>query len=276
MLEYNAVYHSSAEEMLPLLDENSVDLTVTSPPYDDLRTYKGFAFDYIEVIDRLYRVTKLGGIVVWVVGDGVVKGRDGGTTETGTSFKHALTFMDAGFNLHDTMIYEKNGAAYPASAKSNRYSQVFEYMFVFSKGKPKTTNLIKDKPNRWAGHGTFGKNSERLKNGEIKTRKDSFIVQEFGYRNNIWRINNGFGYSSKDKEAYNHPAIFPEALAEGHIITWSNPGDLVLDPFAGSGTTLLMAKKLGREYLGCDISEEYCNLALSRLEKQGTQLIHGL
>ena len=209
---------------------------------------------YLKLADK-----KIGGVLVWVVGDAVI---DGG--ESGTSFRQALYFQQIGFIIHDTMIYEKNGAAYPANDKSNRYSQVFEYMFVLSKGKPKTYNLLKDKPNRWAGSGTFGTNSERQKDGTIKER-GSFIVPEFSYRNNIWKINNGYGYSSEDDIAHKHPAIFPEQLAQDHIWTWSNEGDVVYDCFGGSGTTAKMAHKLKRNWILSEISSEYVQIAEKRI-----------
>jgi len=258
----NKVICGNNVEVLSTYGDDTFDLTVTSPPYDGLRTYNGFSFDFEGLSKELFRVTKEGGIVVWVVGDATVKG-----SETGTSFRQALGFMDVGFRLHDTMIYEKNGAAYPASAKSNRYSSIFEYMFILSKGKPKTHNLIKDKPNKWAGFENFGKATSRQVDGTLKEGK-KFTINEFGYRNNIWRINCGFGYSTKDKIAYEHPAIFPEELARDHIITWSNPGDLVLDPFNGSGTTGVQAYEQERNFLGLDVSSEYCELYTKRMKER--------
>lgn len=262
----NKLFCGKAEEVLEEKVANeSIDLTVTSPPYDNLRKYNGYGLFAVQtIIAELFRVTKKGGVCVWVVGDAVIKGG-----ETGTSFRQALSFIDAGWLLHDTMIYEKNGAAYPASAKSNRYSQVFEYMFIFSKGKPKTHNLICDKPNKWAGFGTFGQNSERQADSSIKKR-GKFIVKEFSPRNNIWKINNGYGYTTKDKYAYEHPAMFPEALARDHIITWSNPGDIVLDPMCGAGTTLKQAQLLGRNYIGIDISSEYIEISKKRVNYEHT------
>jgi len=259
-MEINKNYNESNLETMARMPDCFIDLTVTSPPYDGLRTYNGYSFPFEDIAKELYRVTKEGGIVVWVVGD---ETKDG--SESGTSFRQALYFMECGFLLHDTMIYEKNGAAYPANDKSNRYSQTFEYMFVFSKGKPKTSNLLRDKPNRWAGSGTFGQNSERKKDGTIKKRGE-FIVPEFSYRNNIWRINNGFGYSSKDDIAYKHPAIFPELLAFDHIKTWTNENDLVYDCFMGSGTTAKAAISANRNWIGSEISEEYCQIIEQRLE----------
>src|ERR1035437_5790033 len=164
-MEINKIYNESNIETMAKMPNDFIDLTVTSPPYDGLRTYNGYSFPFEDIAKELYRVTKEGGIVVWVVGDAVV---DGG--ESGTSFKQAIYFQSLGFLIHDTMIYEKNGAAFPANDKSNRYSQVFEYMFVFSKGKAKTTNLIKDRKNRWVGSETFGKQSHRNKDGSITNK----------------------------------------------------------------------------------------------------------
>ena len=241
------------------IPSDSIDLTVTSPPYDNIRDYKGYCFekeDFVNIVKELYRVTKNGGVVVWVVGDSTIKG-----SESGTSFRQALGFMDGGFKLHDTMIYEKNTSSFPARRTGKRYTQIFEYMFVFCKGKIKTGNLICDKPNKWAGHTNWGKNTQRGKDGELKKTKDIKPVPDFSPRNNIWKYNVGKGFNSKDKESHKHPAIFPEKLAEDHILTWSNKDDVVLDPFMGSGTTCKMAKKNGRKYIGIDISKEYCELA---------------
>jgi DNA modification methylase len=257
---------------LKKFDDESVDLTVTSPPYDNLRNYKrtvegrkieynGYSFPFEELAAELYRVTKPGGVVVWVVGDATEKG-----SETGSSFRQALHFMDCGFNLHDTMIYEKNSISFPSKT---RYYQIFEYMFVFSKGKPKTINLIRDKKNKWAGVKYWGDISARDKDGKLVTNenKRDYKVPEYGVRNNIWRYNTGKGFSSKDKEAYEHPAIFPEKLAEDHILSWSEPGDIVLDPFIGSGTTAKMAILNDRKYIGIDVVKDYCDIAKRRLEK---------
>lgn len=247
------------------IPNDSVDLTVTSPPYDNIRDYKGFCFegeDFKKIVKELFRVTKKGGVVVWVVGDAVMKG-----SETGTSFRQALGFMDGGFKLHDTMIYEKNTSSFPARRSGKRYTQIFEYMFVFCKGKIKTGNLICDKPNKWAGHTNWGKNTHRGKDGELKKTKDIKPVPDFSPRNNIWRYNVGKGFNSKDKESHEHPAIFPEKLAEDHILSWSNEGDVVLDPFMGSGTTCKIAKKNGRKYIGIDASKEYCDLAQKIISK---------
>jgi len=258
-MEVNQVYQGDSAEMMKKLPDNFIDLTVTSPPYDNLRDYKGYSFDFETIAKELYRVTKDGGVVVWVVGDSTIDG-----SETGTSFKQALFFMECGFNLHDTMIYEKNSMSMPDTV---RYYQVFEYMFVFSKGKPQHLNLLADKKNRWAGSKNFGERSQRNKDGSLK-KNGSSVVKEYGIRNNIWRYNTGAGYTTTEKYAFEHPAMFPEALAKDHILSWSNKGDLVFDPFAGSGTTLKMAQLMGRNYLGFEIAEEYITLINKRLRQK--------
>jgi site-specific DNA-methyltransferase (adenine-specific) len=175
--------------------------------------------------------------------------------------------MDAGFLLHDTMIYEKNSSSYPSSVKSNRYTQIFEYMFVFSKGKPKTSNLICDKPNKWAGHTNWGKNTKRIgENEQLVEVGNIKPVPDFSPRNNIWRYVNGGGFASKDKIAHKHPAIFPEELVKDHLMTWTKEGDLVYDPFIGSGTVAKMCILLGRDYIGSEISQEYVDICNERIE----------
>jgi len=255
----NKIINGDSEKILASLPSNCVDLTVTSPPYDDIRDYNGYNFNdnvLHNIIKELYRVTKPGGVVVWVVGDSTTNG-----SESGTSFRQALKFMEAGFKLHDTMIYEKNTSSFPARQNGNRYTQIFEYIFLFFKYKIKTAHLISDKPNKWAGHTNWGKNTNRLKSGELQETSDIKPVPDFSPRNNIWKYNVGKGFNSKDKESHEHPAIFPEQLAEDHIMSWSNEDDTILDPFSGSGTTCKMAKKNNRKFIGIDISEEYCKLA---------------
>ena len=246
----NTVYTGEASEVLSTFEDGCIDLTVTSPPYDNLRTYKGYTFDFQAIARQLYRVTKPGGVVVWVVGDATVNG-----SETGTSFRQALYFMECGFNLHDTMIYEKAGMRYPDEI---RYNAVFEYMFVFSIGAPKTFNPIQDRENLWAGGKISREHQVRQTDGSIRENaawrhdKDR-RVREIGTRNNIWRFTSG----SENATGKQHPATFPKALARDHILSWSNPGDIVCDPMAGSGTTLKMSKMLERQYIGIEISPEY-------------------
>ena len=250
--------HGDCLELMKKMQNNYIDLTVTSPPYDNLRTYNGnvaqWNFDKFKLIaQELYRITKDGGVVVWVVGDATIKG-----SETGTSFRQALWFIECGFNLHDTMIYQKK----TPPKTHNRYEQEFEYMFVFSKGKPKTFNPIMipkkymDKRNNKA----FGRNKTDEHDMGFSSQKTDRI------KGNIWEYMVGGGKSTKDKEAFKHPAIFPEQLANDHILSWSNEGDLVFDPFTGSGTTGKMAMLNNRKFIGCEIDEEYMNIAKRRIE----------
>ena len=248
-------------ETLRTLPDACVDLTVTSPPYDNLRTYGGHSWDFEGLAAELLRVTKPGGVVVWVVNDATVDG-----SETGTSFRQALHFMQIGFRLHDTMIYERNGLTYP---ETNRYFPSFEFMFVLSSGKPKTANLIADKTNTCAGQ-SMASDTRRNPDGTVSvtsSAKKGAVVKEQSVRTNIWRYNVGYMKVTSDTVAYNHPAIFPEALARDHILTWSNEGDLVLDPFSGSGTTAKMAKLMGRQFIGIEINPEYCEIAAERLRQ---------
>lgn len=256
-MELNRIYNIDCLQGLKLLDDNSVDLTVTSPPYDDLRNYKGYSFDFENIAKELYRVTKTGGILVWIVGDATSKG-----SESGTSFRQALYFKECGFNLHDTMIYEKNSSSFPAARTSKRYTQIFEYMFVFCKGKIRNDiSLLCDKPNKWAGHTNWGNNTQYDKDGNLKQTNNIKPVPEFSLRNNIWKYSVGFN----DKTG--HPAVFPEKLAKDHILSWSKENDVVLDPFMGSGTTAKMSILNNRNYIGFEISEEYCSMAEERLNK---------
>lgn len=262
-MEVNKIYNENCLDTMAGMSDGFVDLTVTSPPYDNLRVYTGEMVWNEDVwkatIKELYRVTKQGGVVVWVVGDATIKG-----SETGTSFKQALYFKECGFNLHDTMIYDKGKISFP---ETNRYSNVFEYMFVFSKDKPRTFNCIKDRKNKWYNGTKEIKGHYRTEQGEIRRHNKQNLLQEYGSRFNIWMINNGCNKSTLDKIAFLHPAIFPEALANDHIISWSKEGDLIYDPFMGSGTTAKMALLNKRNYIGSEISKEYCEIAEKRINE---------
>lgn len=246
-------------EGLKLLKSNSIDLTITSPPYDNLRKYNGYSFDFETTAKELYRVTKEGGIIVWIVGDATIKG-----SETGTSFKQALYFMDCGFKLHDTMIYEKNSSSFPAKHGSNRCTQIFEYMFVFCKGKIRSDiSVLCDKKNKWAGYTNWGNNTQYNKDGELIQTNNIKPIPEYSPRTNIWKYSVGFN----DKTG--HPAVFPEQLAQDHILCWSKEGDIVLDCFSGSGTTHKMALLNNRRFIGFEISQEYVDMETKRLKDCG-------
>lgn len=260
-MEINKIYNEGCLDTMNKMPDNFVDCTITSPPYDNLRTYKDGVGDnwnfevFKPIADELYRTTKEGGVVIWVVGDATING-----SETGSSFQQALYFKEIGFRLFDTMIYQKTGTPFPQKV---RYNQVFEYMFVFSKGKPKTFNPIM-KPNKTAG---AVRNSRKFRNkdGELVPSMGGKPIADMGIDNNIWIIKNGMYKSTKDLIAFEHPAIFPEELAEKHIISWTNEGDLVYDPFMGSGTTAKKSMELKRNYIGSEISNEYIAISEERL-----------
>jgi DNA modification methylase len=255
MIEINRNYNESNLETMAKMPDCFVDLTVTSPPYDGLRTYNGYSFPFEEIAKELYRVTKQGGVVVWVVDDATVKG-----SETLTSFKQALFFKDIGFNVHDTMIYQTN----KPPMNDNRYQKEFEFMFIFSKGKPKTFNPIMVET---LAKGVLNKGGNRKVNGEKMKRGIENRTGETKVKGNIWYLPR----SSKSGDEYSrkHPATFPEQLANDHIISWSNEGDLIYDPFMGSGTVAKMAILNNRNWIGSEISKEYCDIIGQRINPNG-------
>ena len=249
-------------ERMKEIPDGSIDLTVTSPPYDTLRSYNGNnalwgEHVWRDVIAELYRVTADGGVVVWVVGDATIKG-----SETGTSFKQALWAMECGFNLHDTMIWHKPNAM-PQVDKS-RFCQSHEYMFVWSKGKPKTAKPITAPTKNggkvmWRGDGNAENINKRGAN-VVALERIAFNVVSIPVGT---ESNNG------------HPAVFPLRLAEVHILSWSNPGDTVFDPFMGSGTTGKMAKLLNRNFIGIELDPTYFDIACKRIEDAQCQVRAG-
>jgi DNA modification methylase len=269
MLELNQIYQGDCNAIMDLMDPDSIDLVVTSPPYDDMRDYKGYTFNVKTIAEHLYRVMKPGGVVIWVVGDKTEHG-----CESLTSFKHAEIFKSVGFNVR-TMIYKKAGVNYPSKYF---YDKQFEYMFIFFKGETKTRvfNPLKDRPNKWAGSSNWGDITSRQKDGSLKLARtkeeNTYVIPPFGKRTDVWEYATGKGNTSRDRETFEHPAPFPEKLAQDHILSWTNPGDVVYDPMCGSATTLKMAMLNGRNYIGSDISEEYCEIGRRRLKKYETTL----
>lgn len=253
LLRENNIYCGDAAELLDRLGDNSIDLVVTSPPYDDLRKYGKEKSDwnktkFEEIARKLYRVMSDGGVVVWVVNDKTDKG-----SKTLTSFEQALYFKEIGFNVNDVMVWEKTNPM--PVVKQCRYSDVFEYMFVFSKGKPKTFNPIMiDCKCAGFDYNSTAKNM----GGENGRRELHYKVNKQKVKGNIWEI-------AIAQNKTGHPAVFPLQIALDHIKSWSSEGDVVLDPFVGSGTTCIAAKQLGRKYIGFDSNEEYCEMSRKRL-----------
>lgn len=243
-------------------DYNCIDLTVTSPPYDKLRSYDGNSkFDFVTFAKELLRVTKHGGVLVWVTND-QTKDFD----ESGTSFRQVLMFKKIGWKLHDTMIYKKTGISMP-DQKHRRYQSCFEFMFVLCKDNVRRWNPILDYITKEDSH-----KHKRYHKRDPKTGKLTYTHYKKmdkhphnGLRENVWVYQTGYLKATKDEIAYNHPAIFPELLAHDHILSWSNKGDYVLDPFLGSGTTYKMALKLGRIPIGIEANPKYIKIATKRL-----------
>lgn len=268
-IEYNnfKLYNENCIDVMQYMYDNSigVDVTICSPPYDNLRNYNStteWNFEaFKKVAQGLWNVTNDGGVIVWVVGDACING-----SETGSSFKQALYFMELGFKLHDTMIFEKNSSTFPARRDSKRYTQIFEYMFIFVKGKIHDCKLIADKPNKYAGFTSWSEQVIYDKDGnKIRTSKTK-PVPEFSLRNNIWKYTVGFN----TKKFGNHPAVFPLQLAIDHILSWSLPEHVIFDPFLGSGTTMDACIKTDRSnFIGCEIDKEYFEIIKNKVEYYG-------
>lgn len=253
-LDFNIIYNENCLDTMSRMEDNSIDCVITSPPYDNLRDYHGYVFDFERIGSELFRIMKQGGVIVWIVGDATIKG-----SETGTSFKQALFFKELGFNLHDTMIYQKTGSPFIGI---HRYTQLFEYMFVLSKGAPKTFNPIMRK-NKCAGQ--LSNRAYRDKDGQIKELGDVMPIKEESVEGNVWLIVTGGGIT-KDKFAFSHPAMFPEELVSKHIRSWTNPGNVIYDPFMGSGTTAKVAWLMDRQFIGSEMSYDYFALANRRIK----------
>lgn len=253
----NKIICGDSYSIMDKISDKSIDMVLTSPPYGELREYKGYTFVFHDIANQIIRIIKDGGICVWIVGDETIDG-----SESGVSFAQALYFKDNGLRLHDTMIYQKNSYPFPPS---NRYYQQFEYMFVFSNGKPKTTNIQRQE-NIWKQKNKTS-STTRDKDGKTKHLKYETGL-DTRKMDNVWKFDTGYMRGSKDKIAFQHPATFPELLAERHILSWSNEGDIVLDPMNGSGTTTKMASKNNRKFIGIDISKEYCEIAERRLAQE--------
>lgn len=244
-------------EGMRALPPASVPLTVTSPPYDQTFEYGGHLWNhekFLLVAHELWRLTMPGGVVCWVVRDQIV---DGG--QTGTSFRQARYYMGLGFRLHNTLVIEKQVAR---GISRVRYGVSPEFVFVLSKGRPRSISLIEDKPNKFGGR--LMRFSTRDRDG---TRSDTAkaLIRPYSVRGNVWRYATGSRVTAKEGFAYDHPALMPERLAHDLIVSWSRPGDLVLDPFGGAGTTAKMALLSHRRYLSMEAHRPYHDLAVRRL-----------
>jgi site-specific DNA-methyltransferase (adenine-specific) len=251
-LPTNEIFTGDNVAVLQTWPDDCIDLVVTSPPYDNLRTYGGHSWNFEGVARELTRVLKPGGVIVWVVADATVNG-----SETLTSMRQAIHFKDVcGLRVHDTMIYQTN----KPPLTHNRYEQNWEYMFIMAKGAPSRWNGIRV-PSEYAGQkrcATMRQDGDQLSNRSAKG-----YVQETKLKGNVWYLPRSSNSDGADRVG--HPATFPLALARDHILSWSNEGDVVLDPFAGSGTTCVAAKELGRRYVGIEVNPAYVEICERRL-----------
>lgn len=251
-MDVNTIYNEDCLNTLSKMPDEYIDIVLTSPPYDNLRVYGGFKVDFTAIIRELYRVMKVGGVVIWVVGDQTING-----SETGTSFKQALMFMDAGFRLHDTMLYVKKNPI--PVAPYVRYNQCFEYMFCFSKQNPKTFNPIQV-PTIGGGKEYQIKRNVLDPLQAVHPKDKVFRIPYTKPHGNMFEYSTGGGVSG-------HPAVFPNQLAYDQIISWSNERDIVYDPFMGSGTTAVECIKTGRNYIGSEINPDYISIIEKRIRK---------
>lgn len=248
-------------EVMRQWPSESVDLVVTSPPYDDLREYGKHGWDFYGVAWNLARLLKPGGVIVWNVADMT---KDGG--ETGTSMRQALHFQTLGLTIYDTMIYHKEN---PVPLSHPRYEQAWEYCFILSKGKPSRWNPIKEKsamagkPRKVTAGNVDGEQGHSMRRRDSET-----IIGDTKTRSNVWKYTIGTNATTKDKGAFAHPALMPEGLAKDHVQSWSDPGDVVLDPFAGAGTTLKAAKEFGRQWVGIEVNPEYVEICHDRTAQE--------
>ena len=251
----NKIFLGDAESLLSQFPDNIIDLTVTSPPYSNLRHYNHTLTSdtwnqdkFERIAKELYRVTKDGGVVVWIVNDKTESG-----SKSLVSFRQAIAFQEIGFNINDVMIWEKENPC--PQVKQPRYQDVFEYMFILSKGKPKTFNPIMV-PCKCAGQ-EYHSTTKNMGGENGRTYKE-FNINKEKVKGNVWEC-------AIAQNKTGHPAVYPQKLVEEHIKSWCNEGDLVLDPFMGSGTTALAAKKLNRNYVGIEINKDYYILINERL-----------
>lgn len=248
----NKIVCGDCIKVMKAIPDNTIDLIVTSPPYDNLRTYNGFNFEFPKIAEQMYRILKKTGVAVWVVGDRITDGN-----KSLTSFRQAIQFQDIGFKIHDVMIYKKKNTPF---MRSNAYTNCYEFMFVLTKNKPKVFHPLME-PTRRNGFEMLVHN----KKADGINKKIMGKLNEEKVRTNIWEYAVGLGGTTNDKIAFQHPAVFPESLVADHITSWTDEGDIVLDPMCGSGTTPKVSKMLNRKYIGIDISEEYCAIAKERV-----------
>lgn len=269
------------------LGDNSINCTITSPPYFGLRKYsdnheseigkepdlKDYISNLQNIFGTLWHKTRDDGTLFLNLGDSYIDNQ-----LQGVPWRVALALADVGWILRSDIIWKKPNAM-PSSIK-NRFTVEHEYVFFFSK-KKKGYSFYQDAVRE--PHVTFSENSkmrggrnhlgkrggtpEAGKNAGNSNLHDGRWDQAFHplgrNKRTVWEIPLG-----KFRGA--HFAVFPEKLVETCINVATVEGDLVFDPFTGSGTTGLVAIRSGRNFLGCELVPEYAQMARQRiLDGQG-------
>tara|TARA_Y100000034_G_C6875037_1_gene400043 strand:- start:483 stop:1289 length:807 start_codon:yes stop_codon:yes gene_type:complete len=246
-------------EVMRAIPENSIDLVVTSPPYDNIRDYKGYNMDLHNVGHQVHRVLKEGGVCVMIIQDGTKN-----FGKSLTSFRTIVDWCDSfGFKLFETVIYKKHGVA--GAWWSKRFRVDHEYIPIFLKGKrPQYFNKEPLKIPSIHGGKTLTGCATRLTNGKtLKAKK--VTINKLKCRGTLWDYTTcGDGSKLKHK----HPATFPNMLPYDIIECFCPEDGIVLDPFNGSGTTCVAARSLNRNYVGIESSREYCDIAIERLSTE--------
>ena len=245
------------------IEENTFDLIVFSPPYDSLRKYNDYTFDLKKTGEQIFRVLKDGCLCAMVIQD-----QTKNFGKSLTSFRTAVDWVDRiGFKLFETVIYRKHGIE--GAWWNKRFRVDHEYIHLFLKGeKPRYFN--KDPlriPSKHGGKTMVG--SGNRKTDGTTTKTTTIHVNKMKCRGTVWDYLNA---GDKNKLKQQHPAVFPDKIPYDIISCFSPVKGLVLDPFVGSGSTCVMAKKLDRFYTGIDISSKYIEIAKKRLKEVQMEL----
>jgi site-specific DNA-methyltransferase (adenine-specific) len=256
-VELNKVYQQDCIVGMRKIPDGAIDLVVTSPPYDNLRDYNGYSVDLNETGKNIYRILKDGGVAVMVIQD-----QTKNFGKSLTSFRTIVDWCDnVGFKLFECVIYRKNGTE--GAWWKNRFRVDHEYMPIFLKGeKPQYFNKDSLKVKSKHGGKIMTGFANRKTNGETG-KSITKAINEMKCRGTVWDY---LMAGDKDPVKRKHPAPFPDKIPFDFINCFCPPNGIVLDPFVGSGSTVVGAKKLNRSFIGFDISEEYCNLTRKRLD----------
>ena len=260
----NVIHTGNCTDILSQYPDDFFDLTIFSPPYDDIRNYHGYTLDMNSLGNELFRTTKEGGIVIMITQDQTKNFK-----KSLTSFRTIIDWCDnIGWKLFECVIYKKDGR--PGVFWEKRFRVDHEYIPIFFKGdKPKYFNKDSVKvPCKYKGR-ILNSFLERVGDKSVRSKKQ-MIVPDTKCRGTIWFFNRDLNLNLKRK----HPAVFPDQLPYDFIQVFTEKGDIVLDPMIGSGTTAVMAKLLERNYVGIDISKEYCDIAKERVKTLETNVVN--